>query len=183
MRAGADSGQALRGVPAGGPQFAVPARESGSPCGSISGCPMAADRRSASAGVNRCSARSACSVHLADRHPQLVGEIELPEPVGADDVQGDAFALAGQPEPIAFGADQAFPLRRSGSASSVRSLVPRAPCSEDRVPDWPAAAWPSRCLSAFSACSRLRADVVMAPAARAARRAARTPQPMRPLGR
>ena len=49
-------------------------------------------------------------VDLADRHAQLVGQIQLPEPVGADDVHGEALALAGQPEAVALGADQAFAL-------------------------------------------------------------------------
>ena len=109
MRAGADSGQPLRGVPAGGRNFAVAARDGiamridlGVPHGRRQ--PIEIRGRQLVLGALRAS------VHLAHRHPQLVGEIQLPEPVGADDMHGQAFTLAGQPEPIAFGANQAFPL-------------------------------------------------------------------------
>ena len=45
---------------------------------------------------------------LADRHSQLVGQIRLPEPVGAEDVHRKALALTGQSEVVALGADEAL---------------------------------------------------------------------------
>ena len=127
MRAGVATGQALRRRPRGRANFAVAARD---------WIPVRIDlgvahRRRQAIGVGRCQSMLGPfrpGMDLAHRHTQFVGQIELPEPVGADDVQRETLALTGQSEVVALGADQALALKPLHERQQLRSLVRRTPC-------------------------------------------------------
>ena len=72
-------------------------------------------------------------VDLPYGHAELVGQIQLPEAVRADDMSGEPLTLARQPEAVAIGANQAFTLEPLQHAESARSLTLRAPWSDASV--------------------------------------------------